>query len=85
MAQIEITIRRDNGTTVTAGGTVDDIYVADIAMTLTALLFDSASVPAAEPVALAPQPEPVRAAAPPADAAPEAPMPAPPGARRDTV
>ncbi len=58
MAQIEITVRRDNGTAITANGTVDDAYVADIAMTLTALLFDSASVEPAPPTPAEPQPTP---------------------------
>lgn len=49
MAQIEITVRRDNGTAIAANATVEDALVADIAMTLTALLFDSAVVPSAEP------------------------------------
>jgi hypothetical protein len=53
MAQIEITVRRDNGTAITASGTVDDTYVADISMTLTALLFDTAS---ATPVPAEPTP-----------------------------
>jgi hypothetical protein len=53
MAQVEITIRRDNGTNITANAEVDDTYVADMAMTLTALLFDSATV---EPTPVTPAP-----------------------------
>lgn len=85
MAQIEINIRRDNGTTITASSTVEDSYVAEIAMTLTALLFDSASVPATEPAPAEPAPEerPVSAAAPATDAVvPETTPIAPPSQRR---
>lgn len=45
MAEVNITIRRDNGTSITASANVVDNLVADIAMTLTALLFDSATKP----------------------------------------
>jgi hypothetical protein len=56
MAQINLSIRRDNGVTISADATVDDEYVKDLAMTLGAILFDASSVePApAEPVAETP-------------------------------
>ncbi len=84
MAQIEINIRRDNGTTIKASSEVADSYVADIAMTLTALLFDSAAVPAIVPATPTNPPAPVLAATRPTDVAPEPPMPQP-GKRTSTV
>jgi len=47
MANISLTIRRDNGVTVTANGEVADSLIADIAMTLGAILFDASTVSAA--------------------------------------
>lgn len=46
MANVSLTIRRDNGVTVTANGEVADELVADIAMTLGAILFDASTVTA---------------------------------------
>jgi len=46
MARISLSIRRDNGVTVEADGTVPDELVADIAMTLGAILFDASAEPA---------------------------------------
>lgn len=43
MAQIHLSIRRDNGVTITADATVDDSYVADIATTLGAILFEASA------------------------------------------
>jgi hypothetical protein len=43
MAQINLSIRRDSGVTITAEATVDDSYVADIATTLGAILFDAST------------------------------------------
>lgn len=79
MAQIEITVRRDNGTAITANGQVEDTYVADIAMTLTALLFDSAAV---EPAPEQPAPAPVQARSTPEELTPP---PAAPGQRRNNA
>lgn len=45
MARVSLTIQRDNGVTVSANGDVDDALVADIAMTLGAILFDASSNP----------------------------------------
>jgi len=47
MANVSLTIRRDNGVTVTANGEVADSLIADIAMTLGAILFDASTVSAA--------------------------------------
>lgn len=55
MAHVSLTIRRDNGVTVTADADVADELVLDIAMTLGAVLFDAsagasqAATPAATP------------------------------------
>lgn len=46
MANVSLTIRRDNGVTVTANGEVADDLVADIAMTLGAILFDASTATA---------------------------------------
>lgn len=47
MAEVNITIRRDNGMSVNATGTVDDALVADMAGTLAAILFDASMTPVA--------------------------------------
>jgi hypothetical protein len=80
MATIDISIRRDNGTQISASAEIEDTYVADIAMTLTALLFDSAAVPPVSPAPAVVQPAP---AAPAVQAMASAP--APPGQRRSAV
>lgn len=46
MANVQLTIRRDNGVTVNASGDVDDALIADIAMTLGAILFDASTTTA---------------------------------------
>jgi hypothetical protein len=48
MAQINLSIRRDNGVTISADAQVPDEYVRDLAMTLGAILFD-ASADAVQP------------------------------------
>ena len=45
MASINISIQRDNGTTVTGGATVDDELLVDITAMLGSLIFDSVSSP----------------------------------------
>lgn len=57
MATINLTIRRDNGVTVTASGDVADALIADIAMTLGAILFEASTqtvVVASEPATASP-------------------------------
>lgn len=49
MSSVQLTIRRDNGVTVSANGDVPDAMIADIAMTLGAILFDASSTTAQEP------------------------------------
>lgn len=49
MAKVNITVRRDSGTTITAEGEVDDMYIVEIATMLGAMLFDSASTTAVSP------------------------------------
>lgn len=59
MANVSLTIRRDNGVTVTASGDVADELVADIAMTLGAILFDATATTAevvADPPVIIPAP-----------------------------
>jgi hypothetical protein len=51
MARVELTIRRDNGVQVSASGEVADELVADIAMTLGAILFDASAAPLDPPAA----------------------------------
>lgn len=51
MAKVSLTIQRDNGVTVSANGDVEDSLVADIAMTLGAILFDASTVESAPTVA----------------------------------
>ena len=46
MAQINLTIQRDNGTNVSGGAEVDDIHVVEIAALLGALIFDASTAPA---------------------------------------
>lgn len=46
MAEVSITIRRNNGMSIMASGTVDDAMVAEIAQTLSAILFDLSMSPA---------------------------------------
>lgn len=50
MADISISIRRDNGMYVTASGTVEDSLVMEIAQTLAAILFDASMYQAVVPV-----------------------------------
>lgn len=60
MANVSLTIRRDNGVTVTASGDVADELVADIAMTLGAILFDATATTAevvADPPVIVPAPD----------------------------
>lgn len=57
MADVSISVRRDNGMVVTANGTVDDSLVIDMAQTLAAILFDASMAPAAV-AAPAPTPSP---------------------------
>lgn len=40
MAELSITIRRDNGLYIVATGTLDDATVVDMSQTLVAMLFD---------------------------------------------
>jgi hypothetical protein len=49
MASINITITRDNGTSVSGSGTVDDSLLIDITSMLGALLFDAVITPAVTP------------------------------------
>lgn len=61
MADVNVTIRRDNGMAVSATGTVDDALVLEMTQTLAAILFDAATVapaPAAPAPAAAPAPTP---------------------------
>ena len=46
MAEVNVTIRRDNGMNVSATGQVDDAMVVDIASMLGAMLFDAATADA---------------------------------------
>lgn len=43
MANINISVTRDNGTTVTGSATVDDVLLVDITAMLGSLIFDSVS------------------------------------------
>ena len=45
MAQINLTIQRDNGTNVSGGAEVEDIHVVEIAALLGALIFDASTAP----------------------------------------
>lgn len=49
MASVNISIQRDNGTTINAGGIVPDALIADTAAMLGAMLFDATAAPLAEP------------------------------------
>jgi hypothetical protein len=55
MAKVSLTIQRDNGVTVSANGDIPDALVADIAMTLGAILFDASAEPVGESPAPAPE------------------------------
>lgn len=54
MSRVELIIRRDNGVQVSASGDVADELVADIAMTLGAILFDASAAPVTPPAAETP-------------------------------
>jgi hypothetical protein len=45
MANINISITRDNGTTVTGSATVEDALLVDITSMLGSMIFDSVSTP----------------------------------------
>lgn len=47
MASVQITIQRDNGTSINASGVVPDELIADTAAMLGAMLFDAAAAPVA--------------------------------------
>lgn len=47
MAHVNISIRRDNGTSINADGEVPDDLIAETAAMLGAMLFDAAAAPAA--------------------------------------
>lgn len=46
MAHISIHVTRDNGVDIQANGKVDDEVIAEVAMTLSAMLFDASLQPA---------------------------------------
>ena len=45
MASVQISIQRDNGTSINANGVVPDELIADTAAMLGAMLFDAAAAP----------------------------------------
>lgn len=45
MANVNITIERENGTRITAGGSVPDALIADTAAMLGAMLFEASVAP----------------------------------------
>lgn len=46
MASVQISIQRDNGTSINASGVVPDVMIADTAAMLGAMLFEAAATPA---------------------------------------
>ena len=46
MAEVNVSIRRDNGMNVSASAEVDDMFVVEIASMLGAMLFDAATAEA---------------------------------------
>lgn len=49
MADVSITIRRNNGVNITATSVIEDALVVDMASTLAALMFDAATTPTEAP------------------------------------